>query len=90
MASTHSNNTSNGFSRDSEKNGSHIPGISDEKIRAGDIAPADLLAHSHDADEALKAFASYQGQVIQLDEATNRRLLRKIDWHIMPVSSFHA
>lgn len=45
-----------------------------------------ILKHSHDADEALKAFEGRDGQIIELDEATNRRLLRRIDWNLMPVS----
>ena len=44
-----------------------------------------LLEHSHDADEAMKAFAGHEGQVVTLDKATNRRLLRIIDWHLMPI-----
>ena len=46
-------------------------------------ATARVLAHSHDADDALKAFES--GEVIEIDEATNKRLLRTIDWHLMPL-----
>lgn len=47
--------------------------------------PIKHLKHTHDADEALKVF---EGQdVIELDEATNKRLLRKIDANIMPVQS---
>lgn len=44
-----------------------------------------LLKHSHDADTAMKAFEGYEGQVIEMTEETNRRLLRKIDMHLMPV-----
>lgn len=44
-----------------------------------------LVKHSTDADEAMKAFAEMQGEAIELDEATNRRLVRTIDWHIMPI-----
>ncbi|KAH8695994.1 putative MFS allantoate transporter [Talaromyces proteolyticus] len=44
-----------------------------------------IIKHSHDADEALKAFQGIEGQVITVDEATNRRLLRTIDWHLMPI-----
>lgn len=44
-----------------------------------------ILQHSNDADDAMKAFAAV-GEVIELDEETNKRLLRKIDWNIMPVS----
>ncbi|EXJ88440.1 hypothetical protein A1O1_05370 [Capronia coronata CBS 617.96] len=42
-----------------------------------------ILAHSNDADEAMKAFAD--GEVLEIDEATNKRLLRIIDWHLMPL-----
>ena len=44
-----------------------------------------MVKQEPDADEAMKAFERLQGQDIELDEATNRRLLRTIDWHIMPV-----
>jgi MFS transporter, ACS family, allantoate permease len=42
-----------------------------------------ILEHSHDADEAMKAFES--GEVIEIDEATSRRLLRRIDMHMLPL-----
>lgn len=45
-----------------------------------------LLKHSHDADAAMKAFEDMDGQVIELSEEKNKALLRKIDWHLMPVS----
>lgn len=53
-------------------------------IRSGSV-PENVLKHSHDADEAMKAFEAHQGQVIEIDEATNKRLLRRIDWNLMPV-----
>ena len=37
------------------------------------------------ADEAMKAFEGDDAHPIVLDEATNKRLLRKIDLHIMPL-----
>jgi ACS family allantoate permease-like MFS transporter len=43
-----------------------------------------LVKHLTDADEAMKAFAEL-GEEIELDEATNRRLVRTIDCHIMPI-----
>ena len=55
-------------------------------IRSGSVS-GEILKHSHDADEAMKAFMSHEGPVLELDEATNRRLLRKIDWNLMPVRS---
>lgn len=39
---------------------------------------------SRDADAAFAALGG--GQAIHIDEATNKRLLRKIDWNLMPVS----
>lgn len=56
--------------------------ISPEPI--GDV-PENILKHSHDADEAMKAFLGHEGEVIHLDEETNRKLLRKIDRNLMPV-----
>ena len=44
-----------------------------------------ILKHANDADEAMKAFADHEGDVLVLDEATNKRLLRKIDLNLMPV-----
>ena len=64
-----------------------IPGISQDAIRSGSAVPEKILKHSHDADAALKALAGYEGTVIEMDEATNKRLLRKIDMHLMPVSN---
>jgi len=81
----------NGFSEkrdgsiDPEKDTEPIPGISEDAIRNGSVAPEQILKHSHDADAALAAFQNYQGQVLEIDEATNKRLLRKIDWNLMPV-----
>lgn len=56
-----------------------------DAIRNGSVSET-ILKHSHDADEAMKAFLGHEGEVIQIDEATNRRLLRRIDWNLMPVS----
>jgi len=67
-----------------EKDAGPIPGISEDAIRNGSVAPEQILKHSHDADAALAAFQSYKGQVLEIDEATNKRLLRKIDWNLMP------
>ena len=61
-----------------------LPAPLADAIRRGSV-PDEVLKHSHDADEALKAFASHQGSVIELDEATNKRLLRRVDWNLMPV-----
>ena len=44
-----------------------------------------LEKHAHDADEAMKALEELHGEAIELDEATNRRLLKTIDWHMMPI-----
>jgi ACS family allantoate permease-like MFS transporter len=47
-----------------------------------------LAKHSHDADAALKAFEGREGQVLELSEEKSKALLRKIDWHLMPVCGF--
>lgn len=64
-------------------------GISDDtQQRSGLKQKVDekLLKHSHDADAAMQAFEGLDGQVIELTEEKNKELLRKIDWHLMPVS----
>ena len=63
-----------------------LPAPIADAIRRGSV-PEDVLKHSHDADEAMKAFQESQGQVIEIDAATNKRLLRRIDWNLMPVST---
>lgn len=47
-----------------------------------------LQKHAHDADEAMKAIGELHGETITIDEETNKRLLRRIDWHIMPIMCF--
>lgn len=63
-----------------------------EKISVDDkdgAPPAQVLNHANDADEAMKAFEGHDGELLVLDEATNKRLLRKIDLNILPVSVVH-
>ena len=62
--------------------------IAVEEATAGE-ATVGFLKHANDADEAMRAFAGHEGEVLVLDEATNKRLLRKIDWNLMPVSTIH-
>ena len=38
-----------------------------------------------DGDEALKAFAGHDGEVIVMTLEMEKKLLRKIDWNLMPV-----
>jgi ACS family allantoate permease-like MFS transporter len=63
------------------------PGAADvEKVAApAQHVDSTIMKHSHDADEALKAVEGTDGQVITIDEATNKRLLKIIDWHMMPL-----
>lgn len=61
-----------------------IPKPLADAIRNGSVSET-IMKHSHDADEAMKAFYGHEGEVIQIDDATNRRLLRRIDWNLMPV-----
>ena len=62
-----------------------LPAALADAIRSGSVSD-DILKHSHDADEAMQAFASHQGQVSEIDEATNKRLQRRIDFNLIPVS----
>lgn len=60
--------------------------VEKDAVRRGSGAPEKVLLHSNDADEAMKAFEGHEGKVLVVDEATNKRLLRKIDLNIIPVS----
>lgn len=55
------------------------------KVDAEKQVDPTLEKHAHDADEAMQAIQDMQGEAIELDEATNKRLLRRIDWHMMPI-----
>ena len=52
---------------------------------SGDVPTADFIKHKIDVDEAMKAFEGHEGEILVLDDATNKRLLRRIDWHLMPL-----
>ncbi|KAI9768422.1 MAG: hypothetical protein M1835_006870 [Candelina submexicana] len=54
------------------------PQVTSKKLRS-------LSKHGIDADEAMKAFAGQEGEVNQIDDATNRRLLRRIDMNLLPL-----
>jgi MFS transporter, ACS family, allantoate permease len=54
-----------------------------EEKRRASAAAEKILNHSHDADEAMKAFES--GEIIEIDDAANKRLLRIIDRNLMPL-----
>ncbi|KAL1977290.1 hypothetical protein VTN31DRAFT_149 [Thermomyces dupontii] len=60
------------------------PAVDPEKDATVGADPK-IVKHSHDADEALKAVLEAGGQAITIDDETNRRLLRTIDWHMMPL-----
>lgn len=57
-------------------------------IEVGD-APSIVLKHAdrNDADAALMAFKGHEGETIVMTVEMERKLLRKIDWNIMPVFS---
>ena len=44
-----------------------------------------LEKHAHDQDEAMKAVEEMNGELVEVDEQTNKRLLRTIDRHLMPI-----
>jgi len=55
------------------------------KITEVTTSPQHVEKYSENDDEAMKAMAIFDGEPLIMDKATNRRLLRKIDWHLMPV-----
>ena len=57
-----------------------------EERRRASVAAEKIFKHSHDADEAMKAFES--GEIIEIDEATNKRLLKIIDRNLIPLMCF--
>ncbi|MCJ1308919.1 hypothetical protein MMC25_002574 [Agyrium rufum] len=67
-----------------ENEGSMVD-IEKEAVSPGAGEPSSkIMKHANDADEAMKAFVGFEGEALVLDEATNKSLLRKIDWHLMP------
>lgn len=54
---------------------------------AGDEKVGTILKHAdrNDADEALKVLQGENGEVIELTPEDEKRLLRKIDWNLMPL-----
>lgn len=62
------------------------PGVERVETLPEDGAPPiKIIKHVKDADEAMKAFEGHEGEVLLLDESTNKRILRKIDLNILPV-----
>ena len=56
----------------------------------GDVKEAPLFIHAdpNDGDEALKAFVGHEGETIVMTPEVEKKLLRKIDLNLMPVSFF--
>lgn len=57
----------------------------EEEDIIAEISEKDVTSFEKGDDEAMQAFAKYQGPPLILDEETNARLLRKIDWCLMPI-----
>ena len=49
------------------------------------VTQSDVQKYTEEDDEAMKAFAEYDGPPLILDAETKKRLLRTIDWHVMPI-----
>lgn len=49
------------------------------------VTEDEVQKYSKDDDEAMAAYARYHGPPLVLDKETNKRLLRTIDWHLMPI-----
>ena len=72
-----------------EKEVSYLDGQEKEVVHPTDQKRSRYNPFGHaqhgTADEAMRAFEGEDGQPIILDDATNKRLLRRIDLHIMPL-----
>lgn len=53
-----------------------------------DVTKLEKQKIAHDGDEALGAIEELQGEAVELDQGTNKRLLSIIDWHLMPIMCF--
>ena len=56
-----------------------------ESLDAPVVTADEVKTYSKADDAAMKAMADYDGPPLVLDDETSKRLLRKIDWHIMPI-----
>jgi len=77
---------------DIEKNASPTgPSPDSDTEKVGEVAgpqdPKTMLKHAdrNDADEALKIFEGHLGETIVLTPEEEKKLLRKIDWNIIPL-----
>ena len=59
--------------------------VEKESIANERIVNTTLEKHAHDEDEAMKAVDAMNGDLVEVDEQTNKRLLRTIDNHLMPI-----
>jgi len=71
-------------------------GKSSDPEKVSDLEPSSTLedgelrimfkhADPNDGDEALKAFAGHEGEMIVMTPEMEKKLLRKIDWNLMPM-----
>lgn len=56
-----------------------------DAVRNTSLVRDEVLKHSHDEDEAMKAFAELEGVSLEIDESTNKRLRRLIDFNLVPI-----
>lgn len=55
-----------------------------DEVEMGQMEPVKPY-NTYDVDEAMKVFAELGDEEIIVDEQSNKRLLRIIDWHLMPL-----
>ena len=78
---------------DTEKTASAAAPAIDNDVEVGSICaypakgihPGLKHADTNNADEALQFFQAHAGDVVPMTPAEERRLLRKIDWNLMPL-----
>lgn len=74
---------SRSISKDIEKTDELTP---NQSIENG--VPSIVFKHAdlNDADEAMKALAGHEGEYLTMTPEEGKKLLRKIDWNLMPAS----
>lgn len=78
-------------SKDPEKVGEVAPTNSRREGEIGEVKDVAVKhIHTNDGDEALKAFAGLSEAAIVMTPEMEKKLLRKIDWNLMPVCANDA
>ncbi|RDW84312.1 MFS allantoate transporter-like protein [Coleophoma cylindrospora] len=59
--------------------------VADANVLEGETDLVFKHADKNDADEAMKAFMGHEGESLEMTPEMEKKLLRKIDWNLMPM-----